>query len=352
MKVGFNCLSLQTGHKYRGIGFYTKNLLESLQKNKDLEVIEFNKDSEIAKVDLIHYPYFDLFQNTLPFQKHFPTVVTIHDVTPLKFPRNYPSGIRGSFNNLLQKVSLKTVKAVITDSEASKNDIPKYLGVNPAKIYVVHLAGGTFYRKIKDLKILGKVKDKYRLPEKFAIYIGSVNWNKNLLNLTQACLEAGLDLVLVGKDFENRDNLGHPERQSYRQFLKKYKENPQIHILGYIIDEDLVGIVNLANVLLLPSYYEGFGLPILDAQNCGTPVITSNISSMPEIAGKGALLVDPNSSDSISEGISQIIKNPEIRSNLIKLGFENVKRFSWEKCARETIEVYKYAISSSKIINR
>lgn len=341
MKVAINTLPLKTGHKTRGIGFYTKNLLEGLNNRPDIKIQEFADISEVSKADLVHYPFFDLFQRTLSLRKKFPTVITIHDVIPLVFPDRYPPGIKGIINNYYQKLALKNVEAVITDSEASKKDIYNYLGVGLNKIHTVYLAGGTFYHPIKDSKQLTLIKNKYKLPDKFALFIGSVNWNKNLLNLTKGCLKAGTDLVLVGKDFENEDNLDHPERISYSQFLKEFKSNPRVHILGFISDEDLAAIMNLARVLLLPSFYEGFGLPILDAQTSGTPVITSNISSMPEVAGDGALLVDPYSVESISQGIKKIREDKILKDKLIKEGFKNTKIFSWKKTVEQTVKVYQ-----------
>jgi len=344
MKVAFNSLPLKTEHKTRGIGFYTRNLLADLLQRPDIEIQEFSDISEIKKVDVVHYPFFDLFLRSLPIIKKFPTIVTIHDVIPLIFPRHYPPGIKGFLNNLYQKMALKNVSAIITDSENSKKDIQKFLKVDDGKIFPVYLAPADYFRPIKDKKRLESVSLKYHLPNKFAFYVGSVNWNKNLLNMTAACVKADIDLVLAGKDFEDKLNLYHPEKRSYAEFLKKFESHSKVHILGFIPDEDLAVIMNLSKVILLPSFYEGFGLPILEAQACGTPVITSNVSSMPEIAGKGTILVDPNSVGEIAQAIREIINDQKSRKNLIDKGLENIQRFSWEKTIKETIKVYQYAV--------
>lgn len=341
MKVAFCSSPLTSGHQHRGIGTYTKNLVKELKKQKDVQIQEFSDLSGVKDTDVVHFPFFDLFQHTLPLIKKWPMVITIHDVIPLLYPTAYPPGIKGSWNLILQKLALKNVSAVITVSEASKEDIIKYLGVPAEKIYPIGEAPAGHYRKINDSKSLKEVKGKYNLPDKFALYTGNVNWNKNLLNLTEGAIAAGIDLVLVGKSFEEKGNLDHPEMQSFKEFLNHYGKNPQVHILGFVENNDLVIITNLAQVVLLPSFAEGFGLPILEAQICGVPVITSNLSSMPEVAGFGALLIDPGSVESISGAIGKIIKDEKVRDQLIKEGLENVKRFSWEKAAKETVQVYE-----------
>lgn len=345
MKIAICSSPLKTGHQTRGIGFYTKNIIEGLKLNSDIEIQEFSKISEVKKADVVHYTFFDLFQRTLPLDKKFPTVITIHDVTPLIFPEKYPPGIKGSLNNYYQRISLRNVKAVITDSNFSKIDIEKVLNVNPRKVFSIPLAISEKCLPIKNLKELNKIKEKHQLPDKFVLFIGSVNWNKNILNLTKASLDANIEIVLVGKDFQNKENLSHPEKKSYKDFLEKYEENLKVKRLGYVTDEEKNALITLADVLLLPSFYEGFGLPILEAQKCGTPVITANVSSMPEVAGEGALLVDPYNIEEIKEAIIKIRDDKKIKNDLIKKGYENVKKFSWEKTIEQTIEVYNYASS-------
>jgi len=346
MKIAINSLPLTTGHKTRGIGFYTRILLESLVKIPGIEVIEFNNIKDVKDAEVVHFPFFDLFFRSLPIQQKFPTVVTIHDVTPLIFSKNFPPGIKGRLNFFWQKIALNSVKAVITDSLSSKKDINKYLGVPESKIFSIPLAPARHFQQIKDSQFLKNIRDKYDLPKQFVLYTGNINWNKNLINLSQACIESGVDLVLLGSGFEKKEGLDHAELSSYKEFLSKYSNNPKIHIKGFVPDEDLVAILNQAEILLLPSFYEGFGLPILEAQACGVPVITSNLSSMPEVAGEGAILVDPQSVTSVSQAINNILSNTQIRDNLIRLGLENVKKYSWEQTARETAEVYHSVIKN------
>lgn len=341
MKVAICSEPLVSGHKNRGIGRYTRNLLKFLRRRTDLEIEEFSDLRKVKGADVVHYPFFDLFQKTLPLRKRFPTVVTIHDVTPLVFPVCYPPGFRGSLKNLWQKMALKNARAVITDSHSSEDDIVKYLGVARRKVFSVYLAAEDAFRPVRESAKLQLIRRKYSLPEKFVIFVGSVNWNKNLLNLTEGALRAGTDIAFVGGDFKNLVDLNHPEKRSFREFLQRYSRNPKVHLLGFVPENDLVKILNLAECLLLPSFYEGFGLPILEAQSCGVPVITGNVASMPEIAGGGAFLVDPYNSAEISQAVGEVSENKLLRRKLVDLGFENVKRFSWEKTAEETVKVYK-----------
>ncbi|KKR81036.1 MAG: Glycosyl transferase group 1 [Candidatus Daviesbacteria bacterium GW2011_GWA1_41_61] len=345
IKVAFNISPLSSGHKTRGIGVYARNLMEHLQKRSEVVIEEFSDISEVKDADLVHFPFWDLFQRSLPLKNKFPTIVTIHDAIPLIFSQHYPPGIKGKINNFWQRQALRDVKAVITDSRSSKQDISKYLHVPLNKIFPIPLAPAADFQPVKDLKKLDQVRKKYNLPQKFVIFVGSVNWNKNLVGLTQASLEAGIEVFLVGKDFEDKSNLDHPERRSYAQFLEKFGDHPKVHLLGFVPTDDLVALINLAQVLLLPSYYEGFGLPILEAQSCGVPVITSKTSSMSEVAGEGAVLVDPYKVGEIAQAIDSILKNDKLRRDLVKKGEENVKRFTWEKTVSETINVYQQVVN-------
>ncbi len=341
MKVAYCVSTLKSGHKDRGIGSYTKSLLSKL---KDImEVQEFEKIDEVTNTDVVFYPFFDLFKASLPLKKRYSTVVMIHDVIPLLFPKFYPAGVKGKINLYRQILSLGSVSAVVTNSEVSKRDIAKYLKIDLGKIYPIFLAAGDQFKKISDKNSLNKVKLKYKLPDRFVLYVGGVNFNKNILNIAEACKRAGVNLVLVGSGFSNRDSLNHPELKSFAQFIKNYSNDSQIHILGFVPDEDLVSIYNLADMLLLVSFYEGFGLPILEAQACGVPVITSSVSSMPEVAGDGAILVDPENVSSISEAIMSVNKNEKLRKELVVKGFLNNKKYSWDKSAKETFEVLTLA---------
>lgn len=346
MKVAFNTSALKTGHELRGIGTYARNLLEVLKKTEGIEVQEFENQNQIKDADVVHYPFFDFFRISLPLMKRFRMVVTVHDVIPLIFPEHYPPGIKGSLIYKIQKLSLKNTKAIVTGSKSSKKDVVSYLQIPDEKVFAVYLAASSVFKKISNEQVLKKIKQKYNLPDKFAVYAGGVNWNKNLLGIAYACRKSQVDLVMIGGSFETEYKLEHSELKNYKKFLTEFKHDKRVQIKGYIPIEDFVAIVNSAEVLLLPSFYEGFGLPILEAQACGVPVITSNVASMPEVAGEGAIFVNPYNVDEISKAISRIIQSKEKKDELVRKGFENIKKFSWEKCAGDTIRAYQFAIQT------
>lgn len=339
MKISIDVTRMHSLNKQRGVGFYTQSLYLALKRYSKEEVF-LTEEQTSQSFDVIHYPFFDLFKRTLPISKKTKTVVTIHDVTPLVFKEHYPSGIKGSINLRFQKLSLKSVSAVVTDSEASKKDLVKYLPLESEQIYVVYPTPSSEYKVAKDKTKLSKIKTKYNLPNNFILFGGSLNWNKNILNQLKAAIDCKKNIVLFGKGWEQRDNLNHPELRSFKEFIRKYEKHPQVHILGFVPTEDLVLLMNVSEMLLFASFYEGFGLPILEAQLCGTPVITSNTSSMPEVAGKGAVLVDPKNVDNIKEAIMEISLNSNFKKKLISEGFLNIKRFNLESMANQAMRVY------------
>ena len=338
MKVGIDVSALHNFSKGRGIGFYTDNLIESLKKYTDAEVQVLEAVNPDPKVDLIHYPFFDFFKPTLKIRNNIPTVVTIHDVIPLLFPKHYPPGIKGRINLFRQKQALKKVNAVITDSQTSTSDVIRILKIPQEKVSTVYLASSPNFKNLPESEIKKNIS-KFNLPEKFLLYTGGVNWNKNLLNQTEAALNSGMDIVYVGGGFNNRDNLNHSEMDSFKKFLVKYEKNSKVHILGFVREEEIISLMNAADALLFASYYEGFGLPILEAQSCGTPVITSNNSSTKEVAGNAALLVNPEKVEEIAKAINDV-SNQKLRKDLIEKGFNNLDNFSWEKTAKQTVEIY------------
>lgn len=341
IKVGIDTSILQGPSGVRGVGKYTTCLIKALEEFNDIEVKEV-KDNNFEAVDLIHYPYFDFFFHTLPLKKTKKTVVTIHDCIPLVLADHYPVGIKGKINLLRQKLSLKNVSAVLTDSESSKRDIIKFLKVPEKKIFVVYLAADLIYKKLPtEDKLLISVAKKYKLPKKFILYVGDVNYNKNLSGLVKAfglISDSKLDLVLVGKAFKDE---GLSEVKNLMQQVSDLNLENRANILGFVSDEELLAIYNLASAYCMPSFYEGFAIQILEAMSCGCPVVAGNVSSMPEVAGGAAVLVDPNSTKEITEAVNKIILNDDVKKDLIRKGFTRVKNFSWQKTAEETIKIYE-----------
>ena len=291
-------------------------------------------------MDIIHYPYFDLFFHTLPINKKASrVVVTIHDIIPLIFPEHFPVGLKGNINLRLQKLALKNVDAVICDSQTSKQDVINKLSLPEDKIHVVYLAPSEKFRPTTDKKVLSVVAKKYKLSGKFALYVGDVNWNKNLQNLIESIKIAKVNLVMVGKALADKSLL---QTQVLNKLIKKLNLSEKIVKTGYVPDEDLVAIYNLADLTLLPSYYEGFGLPVLESMACGTSVVCSENSSLSEIAGPHTVFCEPDSPDDIAQKIKEVMcLNKSQKQILSQKLIEHASRFTWKKVAQDTIKVYE-----------
>lgn len=327
-------------HRVRGTGIYLANLKEALEKyTPDNSYFFCSQDNIPEKIDVIHYPYFEPFFLTLPFFKKRKTVVTVHDLIPLVFPKYFPKGIKGKLRWEVQKKLLKNMDAVITDSNSSKKDIQKFTKIKDQKINVIHLAASERFRKIPSLVV---PKVKYNLPDKFVLYVGDVTWNKNLPRLIEAVKKADLPLVLVGKALtdENFDKK-NPWNRDLLKIQSSTKNNKKIIKLGFVSDQDLVMLYNMATVFAMPSLYEGFGLPILEAMSCGCPVVSSKEGSIPEVGQEAVFYVDPYNVLDIANGIKKVFVDKDLREELAKKGLEQAKKFSWKKTAEQTANIYK-----------
>jgi len=346
--VGFDTSPLYSGHRVRGVGFYTKRLLEALGKIGGLKIKELRNEKEIRKADydLLHIPYFHPYFLTLPFVKRKPLVITIHDLIPVKYPEHFPPGIKGRLRWEVQKKLLRRADAVITDSFASKKDIVKLTGYPKEKVHVIYLASGEEFKELNNLKeqkFKEKIREKYNLPRKFVLYVGDINWNKNVPSLVKAAWELEMPLVIVGKQATSKNfDRCHPENQDL-VWLQENIDGEKVIALGFLSTEDLVAVYNLAAVYCQPSFDEGFGLPVLEAMQCGCPAVVSKRGSLPEIADKAAVLVKPTKRD-IARGIKEAIKEEK---KLRKKAFSWVKKFSWQKTAQETVSVYRRVLSGN-----
>lgn len=353
MKVAFNVKPLKTGHKTRGVGAYTRNLLEQLEKT-DLEIQEFEDINEVKKADLVYYPWFDLFFRTLKLNKKIPTVVTVHDVMPLLYPGSYPLGIRGKINFYLQTRALKSCKQIITISNSSKKDIVKWLRIKEEKITVIPEAASNKFKPLSEARLLAH-RRKYNLPDNFLLYVGDANFVKNLpflvegLKLLKEDLTyKGIKLILIGGVFlKNVEDIIHPELKSLKQlnrFISDSKLEDSIIRPGQVSEEELICFYNLATVYVQPSLYEGFGLPILEAMSCGTPVLCSKTSSLPEVGGDAAIYFDPQNVNQFVKLLKEVLNDKSLQIKLSKLGLERSKLFSWEKVAKDATKVFESCI--------
>ena len=354
MRIAIDISPLTSGnflqHRVRGTGFYLKNLKESLLKyHPDNEYEFFNKQEKIKiEPDIIHYPYFEPYFLTLPSKVSGNNVVTVHDLTPLVFKNEFPAGVRGEVKWIIQKKRLKRAGAIITDSNSSKKDINKFSGIDNSKIHVVYLAAASYFTQIPEEKKRGIIK-KFNLPEDFVLYVGDVTWNKNLPGLIEAISKTGSNLVIAGAAFANEAfDRSNPWNKDLAKSQELAKQNKRIISTGFVDNDDLVALYNAAKLLVMPSFYEGFGLPVLEAMSCGCPVVTTNMGSLPEIAGQAAYFVDPYSIDSIRKGIEKIAEDKNLREKLSMKGLEQALKFSWKKTAIGTVNVYEKTAGEDK----
>ncbi|MBU1200470.1 glycosyltransferase family 4 protein [Patescibacteria group bacterium] len=336
-------LQLNSGihSKGRGVGFYAENLTKALAKNPSVILA----CPESNQIDIVHYTYFDLFYPTLPFNKTHPTVVTIHDLTPLILPHLYPKGLKGTFNLIRQRLSLLNVSAIITDSQNSRRDLIKLFMFSPEKVFVTPLAADKIYKTTPSPISVGKIKSKFNLPEKFILTVaGGPNPNKNLPALAEATKALKIPLVVVGGGMTKE----LPPGKTHKELKDLVKLKSYSHIItpGFISNKELLAFYSLATLYCQPSLYEGFGLPVLEAMHAGCLLVSSNTSSLSEIYPPGTITFDPQSQDSLQNALTKAFNlTQKQRNGLVNNAKEVAKQFSWKKTAQKTIDVYTQVLS-------
>lgn len=344
MHIAIDTTALHSANQVRGVGSYTKSLIHTLQLNESThQYTFFVRGENVPKhADIIHIPYFDPFFLTLsPFHTK-PAVVTVHDLIPLAYPQHFPPGLRGRVKWYIQRFALSRTNGVITDSHASRADIVRIAHIPAAKIYVIPLAADEQYQRVTDEKVLARVQTVYRLPQSFVLYVGDINWNKNIPGLIRAFKmyrkRGRAGLVLAGKAFVDNQLR---EAQEIDGLIKNLGLESSVIRTGYIDPKDLPAVYSLAHAYIQPSFAEGFGLPLLEAMACGTPTICSDKSSLREIAGP-SFLVDPNHSEAIALALRRVFSlNVSEYRKLSMASTSWASEYSWRKTARETVSVYE-----------
>lgn len=267
------------------------------------------------------------------------TVAFVHDLTTILHPEYHvPS------NTFLHRERFKRINKVdgiLTNSEATKRDIVNHLKIHPDKVFVTHLGADDRFYPMERVEV-EPVLRRYKLNKPFILFVGTLEPRKNVETLIRAFNELKTEhwiphkLVLVGQ-----------KGWLYKNIFKAIESSPfksSILYLDYVADEDVPALMNGADVFAYPSFYEGFGLPVLEAMQCGCPVVTSNVSSLPEVGGKACLYVHPESADELSEKLLAVIQNKALQNEISEKGIERAKEFSWEKCAGKTLQAYQMVI--------
>jgi len=306
------------------------------------EQVELPRACAAAGADILHSPYF-----ASPLMPTTPTVVTIHDVIPLILPR-YRSSARSRWYSSLVARAARRSQAVITVSECSKRDIVRVLGIPEQKVHVIYNAVDRSLRQICDDAALEGIRDAHGIGERYLLYFGGFDERKNVARIIQAYhaarvrFERPCQLVLAG----SLNLVGqHPLYPDPRPLICRLGLEDQVVITGRISEEEKPLLYSGAVAFVFPSLYEGFGIPVLEAMACGTPVLTSNSSSLPEVAGDAALLVDPNSIEEMADAMARLVNDESLREDLRRRGFQRVGHFSWERSAMETLAVYQQVLS-------
>lgn len=286
------------------------------------------------RLDLLHTAYYPVPRLETP------VVLTVNDVRFVHLPNTYTRS-RLLFLRLFVPFALKQATRIITISQNTKDDLFRYFGVSKSKVDVAHISVGPEFHPIQDSVELERVRLKYHLPDRFILYVGHLEPRKNLNRLVQAFgrlhRQFAQHLVILGKP-----SFG------FQSTLKQVAQDglaARVLFTGYVEDADMPAIYTQADLLVFPSLHEGFGMPVLEAMACGTPVVTSNGSALPEVAGEAAILVDPYDVNSIAEGITSVLSDPHSGQHLIELGFERTRLFTAKRTVAAITGAYRKALA-------
>jgi glycosyltransferase involved in cell wall biosynthesis len=283
-------------------------------------------------LDLLHSPDF-----IPPFRRNCRSVITIHDLAFLLYPHFLTNESARYYGQIDQAV--RHTDHIIAVSESTRRDAINLLGVPERKITVIYEAANPIYSQMDKELARRHVMDTYSLEQPFILFVSTIEPRKNLPGLLQAFRKLRDDykrdekLVLAG-------GRGWLSEEVYAS-IDRLNLNDHVLLLGRVPSEHLVYLYNAAQMLVHPSFYEGFGLPPLEAMHCGTPAIVSNVSALPEVVGDAALLVDPNDVDGLTVAMWRVLTDEQLRASLVEKGFMRARKFSLERAAHQTLDVYR-----------
>jgi len=291
-------------------------------------------EHEIQRVldayDVVHYP-----ANIGPLDGGPNVVVTVHDCIFLRHPEWF-RWERAHYYRWAGCRSARRAAQIIADSEATARDVRDFMGIAPERINAVPLGVNDQFAP-KPPSACNSARERYNLPERFFLYVGTMEPRKNLARLARAWDSVAQDipeaLVIAGRDGWKTGEM--------HAAIGNAKHRDRIHLPGFIAQEDLPALLSAARAFVWPSLYEGFGLPVLEAMACGTPVLTSNTSSLPEVTGDAALLVDPEDEAAITQALRTLSEDEDLRKKLATDGIAQAARFTWHQCARRTLACYQ-----------
>ncbi len=297
------------------------------------------------RVDVYHSPHY-----VLPPLVPCRAVVTIHDCIHLMFPQYLPNRLAYAYAKMFMWWAAHRSARVLTVSEASKRDILHYFDIPRDKVTVIHNGIDERFRVPPPESEVHRVRERFQLQEQFILYAGNVKPHKNVERLIDAfhILHTNgfehLKLLIIGSDISKYATL---RRAIHTHDLHKY-----VRFLGFVSDETLAALYRLAAVFVFPSLYEGFGFPPLEAMASGTPVVASNLSSLPEVLGDAALLVDPYDANAIADAIRRVLLDDSLRRDLSARGLKKVQDYSWEEAARRVRQIYDEVASQANPVKQ
>jgi len=288
--------------------------------------------SDLALLHSLHY--------TQPVRLGCRSVVTIHDMTFFLFPDLHTRSKRMFFPFAIRS-SVRRADALIAISESTRQDSIRLLGVSPQKIFTTQLGITEEFRVVTDNVLLSKVLQQYDLPEAFVLYVGLVEPRKNipfLIRAYKSLVDEGIkhNLVIVGR-------IGWMYQEVFKQIEELGLED-RVQFTGYMPQDDLPMVYNLASLFVYPTKYEGFGLPALEAMACGTPVVTTAISSLPEIVGDAGMLIPPGDEQALAGAMAKVLSDSTLYNQLRTRGLQRSEHFTWERTAQGTLKVYQQVL--------
>jgi len=372
MRIAFDGTTLRPGRT--GVGYYTEHLLHHLAQEAagDEIVVVSNCPVETAaplppsvrvvtsswrlprlvwmqtlaplllkqlRIDVAHFT-----NGMVPVWSRVPTVVTIHDMSLTLLPKYHPPR-RVLLNRPLVDLAARRADAIITVSQSAAHDITRLYGLAPDRVHVVHEAAAPAFCRITDTSELDRVRRRYDLADRIILYVGTIEPRKNLPKLIEGFArrhKAGdlpHQLVCVGPYGWLSGDI--------EQQIDRLQIADAIRFTGYVPFADLPVFYNLAEMFVFPSVYEGFGLPVIESMACGTPVITGHVPALDEVGGAAVEQVAPLDGESLGDAMVMLGRDGERRRRLSTLGLERARTFSWERAARETLEIYRMAANTT-----